>query len=66
MHKMVPFCMNTAKTILWEEPYTPVPSNTTLFDPIIYINTEIININTFQQLNTLYYVPIACKTICKT
>ena len=50
--------MNTAKKKFWGGPYTP-PSNTTLLDPI---NTEKINFKTFQQLNTLYYMQVVCKT----
>ena len=55
------------KKVLGEDPYCrpPPPSNTTLSDSIIHINTEKINIKTFQQLNTLYYMKV-CKTLCKT
>ena len=56
--------MNTAKKGLGEDPRPP--SNSTLLDPIIHINTEKINIKTFQQLNTLYYMQVVCKTLCKT
>ena len=57
--------MNTAKKSSGGGPLDP-PSNTTLLDPIIHINTEKINIKTFQQLNTLYYMQVVCKTLCKT
>ena len=54
---------NTAKKKLWERtPRPPPPSNTTLLHPIIHINTAKINIKTFQQLNTLYYMRVVCKT----
>ena len=56
--------MNTAKKVLGEDPETPL--QTQLLDPIIHINTEKINIKTFQQLNTLYYMQVVCKTLCKT
>ena len=64
---MAPFCMNTAKKNSGGGPLDP-PSNTTLLDPIIHINTEKINIKTFQQLNTLYYMYmlVVCKMLCKT
>ena len=64
---MAPFCMNTANKSSGGGPLDP-PSNTTLLDPIIHINTEKINIKTFQQLNTLYYMYmlVVCKTLCKT
>ena len=55
---MAPFCMNIAKKSSWGGPLDH-PSNTTLLDPTILINTEKINIKTFQQLNTLYI--ITCK-----
>ena len=59
--------MNTAKKVSGGGPLDPPPpSNTTLLDPIIHINTEKINIKTFQQLNTLYYMQVVCKTLCKT
>ena len=38
LHKMVPFCMNTAKKISGGVPLDP-PSNKTLLDPIIHIHT---------------------------
>ena len=57
--------MNTAKKISGGGPLDP-PSNKTHLDPIIHINTEKITIKTFQQLNTLYYVLVVCKTLCKT
>ena len=57
--------MNTAKKSSGGGPLDP-PSNTTLFDPIIHIHTENINIKTFQKLNTLYYMQVVCKTLCKT
>ena len=44
--------MNTAKKSSGGGPLDP-PSNKTLLDPIIHINTEKINIKTFQQPNTL-------------
>ena len=56
--------MNTAKKSSGGGPLDPPPSNTTLLDPIIHINTEKINIKTFQQLNKLYYMQV-CKTLCK-
>ena len=48
--------MNTAEKSFGGGPLDP-PSNTTLLDPIIHINTEknqYIIIKTIQQLNTLY------------
>ena len=55
--------MNTAKKSSGGGPLDP-PSNTTLLDPIIHINTEKNQyyIKTFQQLNTLYYMEVVCKT----
>ena len=56
--------MNTAKKKLSGR--TPRPSsNTTLLDLIIRINTEKINIETFQQLNTLNYMQVVCKRYAK-
>ena len=61
--------IQNSNTVLGEEsgPLDP-PSNTTLLNPIIHINTEKSNIKTFQQLNTLhvYYMQVVCKTLCKT
>ena len=57
--------MNTAKISSGGGPLDP-PSNTTLLNLIIHINTEKSNIKTFQQLNTLYYMQVVCKTLCKT
>ena len=49
---MAPFCMNTAQKSSGGGPLDP-SSNTNLLDPITHINTEKINIKTFQQLNTV-------------
>ena len=49
--------MNTAEKSSGGGPLDP-PSNTALLDPIIHINTGKINIKTFQQLNTLYYMQV--------
>ena len=57
--------MNTAKKNSGGGPLDP-PLNTTVLDPNIHINTEKINIKTFKQLNTLYYMQVVCKTLCKT
>ena len=57
--------MNTAKKSYGGGPLDP-PSNTPLLDPIIHINTKKVNIKTFQQLNTLYYMQVVCKMLCKT
>ena len=65
LHKMVPFCMNTAKKSFGGGPLD-LPTNITLLDPTIHINTENITIKTFLQRNTLYNVPVVCKTLCKT
>ena len=39
LHKMAPFCMNTAKKSSGGGPLDP-PSNKTLLDPIIHINNK--------------------------
>ena len=52
LHKMAPFCMNTAKKTSGGGSLDP-HSNKTLLDPIIHINTAKITIKTFQQLHTL-------------
>ena len=62
---MAQFCMNIANKSSGGGPLDP-PSNKTLLDPIIHIDTEKITIKTFQQLNTLYHVLVVCKTLCKT
>ena len=55
LHKMAPFCMNTAKKSSAGGPPDPHPfKHMQLFlDPIIHRNTEKSNIKTFQQLNTI-------------
>ena len=65
LHKMAPFCMKTAKKTSGGPPLDS-PSNKTFLDPIIHINTETITIKTFQQPNTLYYMLVVYKTLCKT
>ena len=64
LHKMAPFSIDTAKKSSGGGPLDP-PSNKTLSDPIIHINTEKITIKTFQQLNTLYNVLVVCKRYAK-
>ena len=63
---MAPFCMNSAKKSSGGGPLDPPPPpskhNSFLKDPIIHINTEKINIKTFQQIITLYYMQVVCKT----
>ena len=63
---MAPFCLNTAKKSSGGGTLDPPPSNKTLLDPIVHMNTEKITIKTLQQLNTLYYVLLVCKTLYKT
>ena len=53
LHKMAPFCMNTAKKISGWGPLDP-PSNKTLLDPIIHINTDKISIKQNRE-NTKGY-----------
>ena len=56
--------MNTAKKKFWGR--TPRPPFKLNSFRSYYINTKKINIETFQQLNTLYYMQVVCKTLCKT
>ena len=60
LHKMAQFCMNTAKKSSGGRTPRP-PSNKTLLDPIIHINTEKITIKTFKQLNSY----ITCQKSAK-
>ena len=57
--------MNTAKKSSGGGPPDPFKHMQLFLDPIIHINTEKSNIKTFQQLNTLYYMQVVCKTLCK-
>ena len=56
--------MNTAKKSYGGGPLNPLQTQLFL-DPILHINTEKSNIKTFQQLNTLYYMQVVFKTLCK-
>ena len=56
---MAPFCMNTAKKKFWgRTPRPPFKQNSFRS----FYTHEKINIKTFQQLNTLYYLQVVCKT----
>ena len=54
--------MNTAKKSSGGGPLDP-PSNKTLLDPIIHINTEK---NHYQNIPATKYALVVCKTLCKT
>ena len=59
LHKMAPFCMNTAKKSSGGGPLDP-PSNTTLLDPVIHVNTEK---NHYQNIPATKYAILRASSL---
>ena len=59
LHKMAPFCMNTTKKSPGGRHLDP-PSNTTLLNPIIHINTKK---NQYQNISATKYIIIRASSL---
>ena len=64
LHQMAPFCMNAAKKSSGGGPPRP-PFKQNSFRSYYTHKKLKITIETPQQLNTLYYVLVVCKTLSK-
>ena len=61
LHNMAPLCMNTTKKSFGGRYLDPPPSNTTLLNPIIHINTK--KKNQYQNISATEYIIIRASSL---